>query len=368
MVQQVLVGGGVSVSNVTYQGHNLMKGTFSNGLSTNLGLDEGILLSSGNVHDVDNPASAQASTAYGQPGDPTLTATCGFNTNDASVLEFDFVPTSDTILFRYVFGSEEYPEFVGQFNDAFGFFVSGPHPDGISTYDEYNIALIPGTNLPVTINNVNAGSYSQFYVANSGQYIVWDGFTTVLTAMLVCIPCEQYHIKLAVGDAVDAVYDSGVFLEANSFSSSGPSSNLSYTSSSIWFGGMVEACNDAQLVFELDEVKSEPYWIVRQQTLGTATLDVDYGLSPTDDTLWIPPGELSVTLNVFPYSDDLVEGTETAEFIFEFAEGCDPTADTTSLNIFDNRCFQKLCFTFQPIKIKCVPKCRQKPTKLIVMV
>ncbi len=336
LVNQVLVGGGVSVSNVTYQGNNFMRGSFSNGHTTNLGIDEGVLLSSGNVHQVPNPASAQASTGYGLPGDPTLTATCGFNTNDAAVLEFDFVPTADTILFRYVFGSEEYPEYVGQFNDAFGFFVSGPNPNGLGNYDEYNIALIPGTNLPVTINNVNANSYSQYFVTNTGQTIVWDGFTTVLTALLVCIPCEQYHIKLAVGDAVDDVWDSGVFLEANSFSSTGPSSNLGYSNSSVWFGGAVEACNDAQLVFELDEFKNEDYFIVRKQTLGTAILDVDYGLSPADDTLWIPVGELSVTLNMFPYSDDLVEGTETAEFIFEFAEGCDPTADTTSINIFDN--------------------------------
>lgn len=337
LVQQVLVGGGVSVSNVTYQGNNFMRGSFSNGHFTNLGLDDGVVLSSGNIFDIPGNASYNASSSYGQPGDPTLTAVSGFNTNDASVLEFDFVPTADTLLFRYVFGSEEYPEYVNQFNDVFGFFVSGPKPEGLGNYVNYNIALIPGTNLPVTINNVNAGSYPEYYVNNgSGTTIRFDGMTTVLTCMLVVVPCETYHIKLAIADAVDGLYDSGVFLEANSFSSSGLSSNLGFSNSSNSFGAAVEACNDAELTFELEEVQNNDYFIVRQQTLGTATLDVDYGLLPSSDTLWIPAGELSVSMNLFPYSDDLVEGTETAEFIFEFMTGCDPTADTSVISILDN--------------------------------
>ena len=345
LVTQILVGGGIQVSNVTSQGNNFMRGSFSNGHATNLGLDDGVVLSSGNTHQVPNVASYQASTGYSLPGDPTLTAIATGTTHDASILEFDFIPTSDTLNFRYVFGSEEYPEYVNSsWNDAFAFFVNGPQPNGLGQYVDYNIALIPGTSLPVTINNVNNGTSNngpcvncEYYVNNTGgSTIVYDGFTTVLTATLVVIPCQQYHIKLVVADVGDWIYDSGVFLEANSFSSTGPSTNLGYSNSSIWFGGAVEACNDAQLTFELDELRMEDYYIVRQQTLGTAELDVDYGLSPADDTLWIPAGSLSVTLNMFPYSDDLIEGTETAEFIFEFAEGCDPTADTTTIDIFDN--------------------------------
>ena len=340
LVQQVLVGGGVSVSNVTYQGNNFMRGSFSNGHATNLGLDEGVVLSSGNVFDIPNPASAFASTSYGLPGDPTLNTITTSATHDASVLEFDFVPTADTLRFRYVFGSEEYPEYVGSsYNDVFGFFVTGPKPNGLGTYVSYNVALIPGTSLPVTINNVNSGSFSQYYIDNQGlggTTIVYDGFTTVLTAEIVVVPCEQYHIKLAIADAGDWIYDSGVFLEANSFSSSGPSTHMSYSNSSVWFGAAVEGCNDAQITFMLDEPRNEDYFIVRLETMGTATLDVDYSLLPSDDTLWIPAGELEVTLNIFPFSDDLIEGTETAEFIFEFMEGCDPTADTTVIQILDN--------------------------------
>jgi hypothetical protein len=340
LVQQVLVGSGVSVSNVTYQGTNIMRGSFTNGHATNLGLDDGVVLASGSVLQIPNPVYVFANSNCGVAGDPTLNGIATALTHDASVLEFDFVPTADTLRFRYVFGSEEYHEWVGStFNDVFGFFVNGPKPNGLGNYVDYNIALIPGTNLPVSINNVNLGSFPQYLIDNEGlggTTIVYDAFTTVFTAMLVVVPCEQYHIKLAIGDAGDYAYDSGVFLEANSFSSTGLSSNLGFSNSSNYFGAAVEACNDAELTFILDETMNEDYYIVRQQTFGSATLDVDYGLSPTDDTLWIPAGELEVTLNLFPYSDDLVEGTETARFIFEFMEGCDPTADTTAIDILDN--------------------------------
>jgi len=51
----------------------------------------------------------------------------GFQTFDASILEFDFIPQSDTLKFNYIFGSEEYPEYVNSgYNDVFGFFISGP--------------------------------------------------------------------------------------------------------------------------------------------------------------------------------------------------------------------------------------------------
>ncbi len=368
LVTQVLVGGGVQVSNVTYQGNNFMRGSFSNGHATNLGLDEGVVLASGRVSSIPNHPNVFADGQFNLPGDPTLNTISSSATHDAAVLEFDFIPTADSLQFRYVFGSEEYKEFVNAgFNDAFGFFVNGPKPSGLGTYNDFNLALVPGTSTPVTIDNVNHLVNTQYYVDNEhptlgGTTIVYDGFTVVLTAYLVVVPCEQYHIKLAIGDAGDDRYDSGVFLEANSFSSSGPSTNLGYSNSSVWFGGAVEACNDAQLVFQLDEFKDDDYFIVRRQTLGTATLDVDYGLSPAEDTLWIPVGELSVTLNVFPYSDNIVEGTETAEFIFEFAEGCDPTADTTTIDIFDNttaipsfNLWNQFCDTDDPVQLEGSP-------------
>jgi hypothetical protein len=114
---------------------------------------------------------------------------------------------------RFVFGSEEYPEFVGgNFNDVFGFFVSGENPSGLA-YDNYNVALLPnGT--PVSINSVNANSNSGYYVNNAGNaMITYDGLTTVLLPVLDVVPCQPYVFKLAIADAGDSAYDSAIFID-----------------------------------------------------------------------------------------------------------------------------------------------------------
>ena len=89
----------------------------------------------------------------------------GTQTYNAGILEFDFIPYSDTVRFKYVFGSDEYPEFAppnsSGFNDVFGFFISGPGISGIQ-----NIAQLPNGGGVVSINNVNATTNSQYYNFN----------------------------------------------------------------------------------------------------------------------------------------------------------------------------------------------------------
>jgi len=108
------------------------------------------------------------------------------------------VPTGDSLAFRFVFGSEEYPEYVNSINDVFGFFISGPGITGPYQNNAKNIALIPATNNPVSINSVNAGSNNTWYTANhNGQHNVQpDGFTKVLTARANVICGETYQIKI----------------------------------------------------------------------------------------------------------------------------------------------------------------------------
>tara|TARA_B100001250_G_scaffold204649_2_gene175630 strand:- start:2260 stop:4533 length:2274 start_codon:yes stop_codon:yes gene_type:complete len=228
LIDNILLGGGITATNHSFIGDASQIGFF-NGINSNLGLDSGIVLSSGSVFDLVGPnSSGSTSTGFGLPGDPTLDAVIfPDNTNDAAVLEFDFIPTSDTISFKYVFGSEEYLEWVNSFNDAFGFFLSGPNPAG-GNYIEQNLAIVPGTvNTPVTIDNVNNVVNPAFYVDNGTGFtapqntdptvIQFDGFTTPLTAVAAVNCGDTYHIKLVVADAVDNAYDSGVFLEAGSF-------------------------------------------------------------------------------------------------------------------------------------------------------
>ena len=229
LVDNVLLGGGIVGSNHSFIGDPNQIGFF-NGVNSNLAIDSGIVLSSGNILELVGPnSSGSTSTSFAGMGDPTLDLVVGpiDFTNDAAVLEFDFVPTSDVISFKYVFGSEEYLEFVTSFNDAFGFFLSGPNPSG-GNYIDQNLAIVPGTlNTPVSIFNVNNISNSNFYVDNGTgvtapqnsdpTVIQFDGFTSPLTATAAVICGDTYHIKIVVADVNDFAYDSGVFLEAGSF-------------------------------------------------------------------------------------------------------------------------------------------------------
>ena len=243
LVRNVLLGGGVDVMNVTFNGNTGaincdMIGWFMTGnVPTALGMTEGIILGTG---DVSIAAWTNEDGATSEDGGGCAVVTCaplnavaGDILNDVAVLEFDFVPTSDSIQFEYVFGSEEYPEYVcSSYNDAFGFFLSGQNPSGGAAFVNRNIALIPGTNTPITINTVNGGAdewataddcdetNGEYYVDNTtGHTVEYDGFTTVLTAASRVVPHTTYHLVIAIGDAADYSYDSGVFLKANSLTS-----------------------------------------------------------------------------------------------------------------------------------------------------
>ncbi len=226
MLASALVGTGVTISNVTYTGSPVAAGTFHTESSI-IGFTDGIILSTGSARSVIGPnCSSEITTASGYPGDTDLSNLIGQNaTFDAAILEFDFVPTNPTIRFQYVFASDEYEEFVFQYNDVFGFFVNGQ-----------NVALIPQTSTPVSINNINNGSTQifgipavnpQFYVNNDIQIFAtppidteMDGLTVVLAANAKVNAGATNHIKLAIADALDDYVDSNVFIKAGSLSSS----------------------------------------------------------------------------------------------------------------------------------------------------
>lgn len=214
---------GVSASNVLYTGGQQTLGAFTNGSTTNIGLTDGIIMTTGTLAPIGNPVTDFATATTGGGGDSSLSNILpGYTLQDASILEFDLVPVGNVLEFSYVFASEEYPEFVNSsFNDVFGFFINGPDPQG-GSYADLNIAIIPGTSLPVAIDNVNAGANAAYYVDNqalNGQTIVFDGFTTPLLAQVSVVPLATYHLKMAIADAGDAAYDSGIFLKAQSMKS-----------------------------------------------------------------------------------------------------------------------------------------------------
>jgi hypothetical protein len=222
-----LLGDGVAVSNVVLKGAAAGAGVFEGGAGI-LGFDTGIVLSSGNVNSAPGPNNSDSTTTVrNDPGDPDLDALSGQPTHDASVIEFDFVPTSNQVSFRYVFGSEEYNEFVASaYNDAFGFFITGP--DNVKK----NWALVPGTNQQVSINTISGGNpYGNGANAQNANLfrnndlndttptinIQADGLTVVLTLTATVVPNQTHHMKLAIADANDLAYDSWVFIEGRSF-------------------------------------------------------------------------------------------------------------------------------------------------------
>ncbi len=333
LITNIFLGDGVEVLNVTYQGSNNAVGLFTNG-QTAVGMQRGIVMTTGRAvtqglsFGVAEPGSVQASVDNMSTAmDPDLLAIAGGEEiYNVSKYIITFIPISDTLRFRYAFASEEYPEFVcSEFNDIFGFFISGPGINGPFQNNAINIARIPGTNLPVTINNVNPGqvgaagelinclpprgslSYSQYYNNNNGSNAlpVYDGITDVFTAEAIVQPCQIYTIKLVICDVADGVYDSGVFLEAKSFGTGSLDVNVSTLSLD---GSVAEGCAAGSLTFSLPNPVESAYYI-DYNLLGTAINGVDYLSLP--DSLFIPAGQSSVTLDIVALEDGLAEGTET---------------------------------------------------------
>jgi hypothetical protein len=232
---------------------------------------------------------------------------------DAAVLEFDFVPYSDTVKFRYVFGSEEYPEFVGStYNDAFAFFISGP---GIS--GQQNIAkLSNGT--PVTINNINGSSNAAYYVSNgdgsqspynsSNSYIQYDGFTKVLEAKSKVQCGQTYHLVICLADAGDGKYDSGIFLQANSLESKVPV-EIDYALSFAAFTNpdvMAEGCVSTTVTLKRGGSTTSSLTIPVNVS-GTAIEGVDYSDIPSTRTFAAGQTQIQFTINSL--TDAITEGS-----------------------------------------------------------
>ncbi|MFH0866607.1 MAG: choice-of-anchor L domain-containing protein [Bacteroidota bacterium] len=223
---------GVTASNVTFTGTVNTLGTFINGNTTDIGLNNGIIMTTGNFlsSQIGSSASNFATYDNGGAGCGILDSLVSGTTYDATILEFDLIPAGNVLEFQYVFASEEYSEYVNSsFNDVFGFFIGGANPSG-GNYTSYNIAIIPGTSLPVAINNVNNGYSSNcttgpctncsYFIDNcTGLTIIFDGFTSVLQAQVFVIPYNTYHLKMAIADVGDGIYDSGIFLKAQSMKS-----------------------------------------------------------------------------------------------------------------------------------------------------
>lgn len=237
-VKNVLLGQNVVVGKVTQVGQPASFGQFICD-STITGISKGMILSTGKVNGIFQPNSGSEYTSYGVvpdrmnpvKGDSELDQLANGKSQDAAIIEFDFVPTKNVIEFKYVFASEEFIEYVGsEFNDVFGFFLSGPGIVG-----NKNLAVLADGKTPISVNTINhrknptlfrENTYEHFAVNKKDsritklyQNLEFDGLTTVLVAQSEVEPFKVYHLKIAIADVADEFLDSDVFLEAASFSS-----------------------------------------------------------------------------------------------------------------------------------------------------
>ena len=344
-----IAGAGVTVSNAQLTCPSQANGIFQDG-GASVGLTGGIVLTTGralttgSAFGINGPASANANINNGAPGDPQLAALANNTTLDACILEFDLAPQGDSVRFDYVFASEEYNNATcGPYNDAFAFFISGPGIAGAQ-----NMALVPGTTIPVTVNSINngipgssgnianctsmgAGSpFTAYYVDNSsGSSITYRGFTTVLKATHAVQPCATYHLRLSIADAGNALYDSGVFIRAGSLSATAYS--ISAAGATPGSTAVVAGCGPGTFTIQASGPGAGAQ-TVHYLIGGTAANGTDY--APIADSVVIPAGGSQAVVMIDALAG--LAGASTVTLYLLSPAGCGGTgiADSATLTLF----------------------------------
>ena len=358
MVNELVAGDGtveINPASISFTGGNNMRGLFD-GANSNIGFQKGVIMSTGSI---DNALGPNDDNGYNGGGNFELAGnsllnslTNGTQTFDAATLRFQFRILGDYIKFRYVFASEEYNEFVcSPFNDAFAFFISGP---GISGME--NLALVPGTNTPVSINTINNGnvgasgsvnnnpcilSNSSLFRPNNQNSVQFDGFTKPLVAERGGLSsCVWYTLTLVIADVSDSEYDSAVFLESGSLTSNAPA----FTPGAIslidgvntFTAGvtdMNENCGSMLLKISVGN-QPLPAAVTFPLTIGgTATPSVDYQALPS--SLTIPAGAFQTDIPITVLSDATIEGPETIVITYSQSTCSGPVNVTQTFTILD---------------------------------
>ncbi|MEO1515142.1 MAG: choice-of-anchor L domain-containing protein [Bacteroidota bacterium] len=288
---------------------------------TDLGLSRGVVLTNGSAFNMVGPNRLDdASFEINRPGDADLDYLSAFYGNpiasvDACVLELEVYAATDVLQFEYIFGSEEYPEWVNQgFNDIFAFLISGPGIDGDPNIDnQKNIAILPGSLTPVQIDSVNNQQNWPYFRNNlGGQSLEYDGLTSdsmgrkkSLTARAMVTPCQTYRLKLAIADRGDGELDSGVFL--SELGSVEPGLSVEYNNE---LERLMEDCSGQQdsLYIRLEQGFPQKLSFALD-VKGSAVLGEDYLLSQSD-SIHLEAGQVEVGLSIVPLTDNLQEGTE----------------------------------------------------------
>lgn len=353
----MLTGEGVITMNASLNCPSTANGLFEVTGTNNLGIDSGIVLSTGQVNGGagfnsvigPNTNSGPGSTTNGINFDADLSTLVSGTLADVCFLEFDFIPSGDSIQFDYIFASSEYWSFsCSIYNDVFGFFISGP---GITGTD--NIALVPGTDIPVTVNSttgVGTGAlctamgpgspFAQYYNDNTnGPTTSFGGFTDVFTASATVQPCDTYHLKLAIADLHDSGFDSAVFLRAGSLSSIGISTTVTGTEGAFQNDDhCIRGCSSAFIHVNKDSPTEQDLQI-DLQFAGNAINGLDYAQLPNHVT--IPAGQSTATLEIAPLLANAPTGPREVIIYFMSPYVCQSTnepmpIDSAKVIIYDS--------------------------------
>ncbi len=348
-VQNILIGAGIQAFNITFNGSAANAQNTTNSVrqfgagATSFPIQSGVLMQTQGAPSVMN--------------DPDLTALAGQTVTNGVIIEFDFIPQGDTLSFNYIFASAEYTSYTcSSFNDVFGFFISGPGISGPYMNGAVNIATVPGGTIPVAINTVNSGSagfnnpancssqdpnwqansvyfttsYNPIFTATS-TVANFNGGTVVLSANSDLVCNQTYHIKLAIANAVDQALDSGVFLEANSFSSEAVTVAVAtVTGDDIVY----EGCTEANFLFIRPSNQTDEELIINYSLEGTATQGVDYNDLP--NPVVFPIGVDTVVLTLTPFQDGISDNNETVIITAIVISSCgDTLISQGTLYIYD---------------------------------
>lgn len=320
---------------------SIQYGTFQFATDNNdLNMETGLLLTSGAAANAEGPNTFGGAGTnlepFNDPGDADLNYLStvfgsGFTSHDACVIELDVFAGTNEVVFEYVFGSEEYPEYIfndiGGFNDIFAFLVSGPGiiGDPNLTNSALNIAVLPNTNTPIQIDSVNNQANWQYYRNNElSQTIQYDGLTSdfmgvkkSLTARVPVIPCNTYHLKLAVADRGDESFDSGVFI--SKIKAGSPDVEIQFAGGVDYF---IESCTgDEDTLFITLSQPAQTPTTFNVSLGGTADEGDDYTLD-IPNSITFQPGETTLAFPIIPIADALAEGTETILINLSRDYGC----------------------------------------------
>lgn len=350
MVQNVLKGSGVFISNIASQGNiNQQFGTFNDvGLSS--GFSSGIILSTGSIQSIIGPNSSDSISNSGIglgnfPDSDIDLLTNGQANFDQVILEFDVTPKGDEINLEMVFMSDDYPEYVcSDQADIVGIIISGP---GITGPYSNNGELLSLTSngLPIGVNSVNGGmsgalsnsvcptgglANSNQFIANNSVNIEMDGYTSPIVLNKIVSCNDTYHLKIVLADVGGVGSESCLLIKANGLYSSGVDNN---PTTMLNDSTVIEGCRAYTLNFNRPVTGDNE--TINIDFSGTATLGVDYNV--VNSPIVFTPADSNVQLIIEPLNDGLVEGPENVILNYFLISECGDTTWSTIEFWIDDR-------------------------------